>query len=128
MRLVHMPHSHGRPHKFTYSGLLFGSVLLLFSLVYYLDLSNTGFDPLSVYIFVVPGIALILRSIKPPMGFLRLSAVLVGGALVGTLPLFFIRTTDPIPWIGIGVGLTGVILLGASFTIVVKQHHFSSLR
>ena len=94
MNTVHESHPHHKYHKYTYSGILMGSALLLFSVVYYNSLAESSLDPLSIYILLVPGITIILRSLHPPMGFIRLLTVLAGGALIGSVPMLFAHTGD----------------------------------
>jgi hypothetical protein len=117
---------HHREHKYTLTGLWVGGMLMVVSLVNFRVLNDPRIDPLSIYITLVPGIALILRSLRPPIGIIRVFTVLTGGALIGAVPILFAQEVDLFKWAGTAAGLIGAGLLGASFTLVVKIHHHTN--
>jgi hypothetical protein len=115
------PLIHHKVHKYTISGILAGGALLLLSLASQRLMTEPQFHPLEVYIILVPGAALLLRSLRPPIGVLRGTFALIGGMLVGTTPILFTAESAQLNWLSIAVALLGAALLGASFSEKVDQ-------
>jgi hypothetical protein len=111
---------HHKVHKYTLSGLFFGCILLFAGIANMSVLENRGMHPLSIYIVLIPGMALILRSLRPPIGPLRTVAALAGGAMIGTVPMLLTSNDPQILWSMVATGLIGAALLGISFTPLVK--------
>ncbi|MDF7822497.1 hypothetical protein P4B35_00620 [Pontiellaceae bacterium B12227] len=116
-------HHHQNHHKVSVAALLLGLLLVLAGLTQQLYLKQFLYHPLEGYMLVAAGGALFLRSLRPPLGFVRLISTPAGGACLGACPLFFDAASAEPPWICIGLILAGMILLGGSFTARVKIHH-----
>jgi hypothetical protein len=114
---------HHKHHKVTITAILLGIVLLAAGLANQFYLAEPLFHPLAGYILVVPGVVLILRALRPPIGFLRVSFSLVGGACLGASLVFYESNSPSPPWISIGLVLIGAAILGGCFTPRVKVHH-----
>jgi ABC-type Fe3+-siderophore transport system permease subunit len=109
-------------HKFTYTAILIGLVLSAAGLANQFYLAEPLYHPLAGYVLLVPGVAIILRALHPPIGFLRIITTLLGGASLGACPLFFNSDSPNPPWISIGLILVGMAFLGGSFTTRTKMH------
>lgn len=116
-------HHHQNHHKVSVVALLVGMLLILAGLAQQFFLKQFVYHPLEGYVLVGAGGALLLRSLRPPIGFVRVITTLAGGASLGACPLFFDAGSVEPPWICIGLILVGMILLGGSFTNRVKMHH-----
>ena len=112
---------HHKTHKYTITGFVVGGILLLVSLVDMMVIEEPLIHPFAVYVTIIPGIALILRSLRPPMGLLRGLYTLIGGALIGAVPMLLTSDNTRILWSGLGCGLLGAAFLGASFTVKPKK-------
>lgn len=118
---------HHKTHKYVFTGFVVGGLLVVVSMLNILVLEEPLLHPLAVYITLVPGLALILRSIRPPMGMLRCVTTLVGGALVGTVPMLLTSDNTRILWSGVICGLVGAALLGVSFTPKPQKEEHGTL-
>jgi hypothetical protein len=107
---------HHNVHKFTLSGFAFGSLLILISIAYIYKFEDLGFRFLVMYITLVPGIMFILRSLRPPIGFIRGVMTYVGGTLIGAVPLLVTSNNNQLLWLGLAFGVFASALLGAGFT------------
>jgi hypothetical protein len=126
MRAMEALHHH-KTHKYTITGLLTGGMLLLVSLANYRLLEDPRINPLSVYITLVPGIALILRSLRPPIGIIRVFTVLAGGILTGAVPILYTQEDVTFKWASLVALVLGAALLGGSFTPVAKTEYHKSI-
>jgi hypothetical protein len=116
-------HHHQDYHKVSIVALLLGALLIAGGLIQQFYLKQFFYSALEGYVLVASGAALSLRSLHPPIGFIRVITTLAGGASIGACPIYFDSSSVEPPWICIGLILTGVILLGGSFTNRVKVHH-----
>lgn len=105
-----------KAHRYTISGFVVGGILLLISLVDILMLKGPTFHPMSAYITLVPGLALVLRSRHPPIGAVRGISICVGGAMAGAIPMLLTSTDTQVLWSGLVCGLVGAGLLGVGFS------------
>jgi hypothetical protein len=112
---------HHNVHKFTLSGFAFGSLLILISIAYIYKFEDLGFRFLVMYITLVPGIMFILRSLRPPIGFIRGVMTYVGGTLIGAVPLLVTSNNNQLLWLGLIFGVLASALLGGSFTEKQKK-------
>lgn len=113
--------NHHRKHrKVTITAMLLGIVLAVAGLASKLYLDEPFYHPQEVYVLAVPGLAIILRALRPPIGFLRVISTLIGGACLGASPVFWVADSTNPPWISLGLIFIGAAMLGASFTITVK--------
>lgn len=112
---------HHKTHKYTISGFVVGGILLLASVVDITMLKEPQYHPLSVYMTLVPGLALILRSLRPPMGILRSVTTVIGGAMLGATPMLLTSDNTQVLWLSLVNGLIGAGLLGFSFTSKTKK-------
>ncbi|WP_136078468.1 hypothetical protein [Pontiella desulfatans] len=85
-------------------------------------LEEPMYHPLAGYVLIIPGIALVLRALRPPIGFMRVVSTLLGGASIGACPLFLVKNSASPPWISILLVFLGAALLGASFTARTRMH------
>ena len=121
MSELHTNGHHGH-HKFTYTAMLIGILLSVAGLVVQFHLEERYYHPLEGYLLIVPGVALFLRSLHPPIGFLRIGTTLLGGFCLGAAPMFYISGSKNPPWISILLIFAGMVLLGGSFTMRTKMH------
>ncbi|UCH35889.1 MAG: hypothetical protein JSV65_05920 [Armatimonadota bacterium] len=102
-----------RRQRVSVTGLIIGGLMILFSF---------AADSPTNFMQFVSGVALIVRSCFPPMGFLRGFAVWVGGAFVGMALAYVPAVWSPSPFRGIAVTeavisiVFGTVLLIAGFT------------
>lgn len=117
---------HHRLHRYSWTGYLFGGALLLVGLIDLLVLEEAIYSPLAAYIPIVPGIALLLRSHRPPIGISRGIGLIAGGIIAGGLPLLMTSINDSrILWAGLIAGLLGAIMLGYGFSPKPeKEYHY----
>ncbi|VGO22585.1 hypothetical protein [Pontiella sulfatireligans] len=118
---------HHKLHKFTYTAMLTGMLLSAAGLMVQFYLTERYCHPLEGYAIIVPGVALFLRSLHPPIGFVRIFTTLAGGVCLGAAPLFYVSGSPNPPWISIGLIFVAMAILGASFTVRTthgqKHHH-----
>lgn len=109
-------------HKVTFSAILLGLVLAGAGAANQFYLAEPLYHPLAGYVLMVPGICLILRALRPPIGFMRVITTILGGASLGACPIFYEAGTDNLPLVSIALVFAGTALLGASFTVCLKKH------
>ena len=107
---------HHSMHKHTLSGIAFGLILLSVGIASMFKTEELGFHFSSVYILLVPGIFIILRSLRPPIGFVRTVTTYIGGTLIGAVPLLITSNNNQLLWLGLSFGIIASALLGVSFT------------
>jgi hypothetical protein len=114
---------HGKSHhKVTFTAILLGLVLAAAGAANQFYLAEPMVHPSAGYVLIVPGIAIFLRALHPPIGFIRVLTTLVGGACLGASPIFFTPGSANPPWFTIGLIFISMILLGGSFTVRTKMH------
>lgn len=105
------------PHKHTISGMLIGGFLIIAALIDMMLLNERFLDNRTVFILLVPGIALFLRAMRPPIGLLRTLLLMVGGILAGLVPVMLSTDNPPILWTALAFGLVGAGMLGFGFSV-----------
>jgi hypothetical protein len=112
---------HHKTHKYTITGFVVGGMLLLVSIVDILVIKKPWLHPLSVYMTLIPGALIVLRSLRPPIGVLRGITTYAGGTLIGVVPMLLTSDSQQFLWAGVACGLTGAAFLGVSFTEKPKK-------
>jgi len=119
MKTINEVH-HYRLHKYSWTGYTLGCTLLLISLVNMFVLKKALYHPLAGYITLVPGIALILRAHRPPIGVIRGVSLICGGIIAGALPMLITLNDSWGLWTSLIGGIMGATLLGLGFSPVYK--------
>lgn len=125
MKKPHEIHHH-RLHRYSITGYVFGSLLLALSLVHMFVLKQEIYHPQAFYITLVPGICLLLRSHRPPIGIMRGAMLIFGGILIGALPILLTSTDPQILWGGLGAGLLGAACIGVGFSPKPEMEHHTA--
>lgn len=109
-------HKTHKTHKHTLSGFALGGILLAISAYNIYLLKDPKFNPLLVYVTLIPGALLVIRSLRPHIGVLRIIMTLLGGTLAGITPLLLTTSASHILWLGLVCGLVGAVCLGIGFS------------
>ena len=102
--------------KYSLAGFIFGG-LLIFSAIGNLltSLRNPKLPLLGIFIPLVPAVAILVRSFRPPIGFGRGLAIVLGGMLAGQMPMSLRYAASQTLWPNLIIGAVGILLLWIGF-------------
>jgi hypothetical protein len=124
MKGLHEHPHHKHHHRVTYTAILLGILLIAAGVAHqFLYYYPVFYHALEGYALIASGTALVLRALRPPIGFLRVITTLAGGFFAGISPVFFDPGATTLPLASMGCLVAGVALLGGSFTIRIKTAH-----
>ena len=107
---------HHKIHRFTLSGLAIGSLLLIAGLIDMFLLEKPFYHRLESYVVLAPAVVVILRSLNPPIGFIRSVMLLAGGVMIGAAPLLITSGSSDVTNQGLIILLAGAGVTGIGFS------------
>ena len=105
-----------KARKYSIAGFIFGGLLIFSALGNLLaSMRNPELSLLGIFIPLVPAVAIIVRSFRPPIGFGRGLAIVLGGMLAGQAPMSLKYAASQKLWPNLIIGLVGILLLWVGF-------------
>ena len=105
-----------KARKYSIGGLIVGGLLIFSALGNLLASSrNPKLPLLGIFLPLVPAVAILVRSFRPPIGFGRGLAIVIGGMLAGQLPMSLAYAVPEKLVLNIIVGAIGIFLVWVGF-------------
>jgi len=102
--------------KYSIVGLIVGGLLILSTLgSLRIVLRNPELPRSALFINLLPTVAILVRSFRPPMGFGRGLATVIGGMFAGIIPLSLLHVTGDQLVVNLIIGAVGIFLLWIGF-------------